>query len=290
MIREVAPAKINLALHVRHRRPDGYHELETLFAFATDGDVVTVDEADQDSFEITGPFAAALSPSPTGRGKGPAGEAGGKGEGRADNLVTAARDAFRTLHPTPPVAITLTKNLPVASGIGGGSADAAATLRALARLADVDPATLHDLAAQLGADVPACLNGRTALGTGKGDALADLHGLAGTPLLLVNTGVAISTAAVFAAWDGIDRGSLPGGDLLARAKAARNDLETSATALAPVIADVRALLDATPGAVLSRMSGSGATCFALFDTPDNRARAAEDARSRSWWCLETSIA
>ena len=309
IIRETAPAKINLALHVRRRRPDGYHDLETLFAFAWDGDVVTVEEADQDSFEINGPFAAALSPSPIGRGvsgeqrlplfrscwghdrpeTGPAREAGGKGEGRVDNLVTKARDAFRRTHPTPPVAITLTKNLPIASGIGGGSADAAATLRALARLTDVDPATLHPIAAKLGADVPACLSGRTALGTGRGDVLVEQTGLAGAPLLLVNPGVPVSTAAVFAVWDGVDRGPLPEGDLLARARAGRNDLEPPAIALAPVIADVRALLDTAPGVILSRMSGSGATCFALFDTPEDRARAADAARSRSWWCLETTL-
>ena len=293
MIRERAPAKINLALHVRHRRPDGYHDLETLFAFATDGDVVTVEEADQDGFKIDGPFATALKSSPErGGGPRPQGvvEGGARRTPAPDNLVLRARDLFRTLHPTPLLAITLTKNLPIASGIGGGSADAAATLRALARLTGVAPATLHAIAAQLGADVPACLHGRTALGTGRGDALADLTGLAGTPLLLVNPGVAVSTAAVFAAWDGIDRGPLPEGALLEMARAGRNDLERPATTRAPVIADVRALLDAAPGAILSRMSGSGATCFALFDTPVALARAAEAAHARGWWCLETALA
>lgn len=285
-IQETAPAKINLALHVRGRRPDGYHDLETLFAFARDGDVVKVEEAEEDSFAITGPFASAL-PSPL-QGREWPSEAR-SGEGQSGNLVLRARDAFRTLHPAPPVAITLIKNLPVASGIGGGSADAAATLRALARLSGVDPATLHPIAATLGADVPACLSGRTALGTGRGDVLDELDGLAGTPLLLVNPGVAVSTAAVFAAWDGVDRGALPGGDLFARAREGRNDLEPAAVALAPVIAEVRALLDAAPGALLGRMSGSGATCFALFDTSAARDAAAQAARARGWWCLATTL-
>ena len=281
MIVEPAPAKINLALHVRHRRPDGYHELETLFAFATDGDVLTVAPADADRFEIDGPFAALLIPAQGRRGAAD------------DNLVTKARDAFRrTFGIDRRYAIRLTKNLPVASGIGGGSADAAATLRALARLDAValaDP-RLHAIAATLGADVPPCLTGRTALGTGRGDDLVMLDGLAGTPLLLVNPGVGVSTAAVFAGWDGVDRGALPGGDLLARARAGRNDLEAPATILAPVIADVRALLDAAPGAILSRMSGSGATCFALFADPAARDAAAIAAGARGWWTLATMMA
>jgi len=293
MIVEPAPAKINLALHVRRRRADGYHDLETLFAFATDGDVIAVEEADRDTFHITGPHAAALHTSPE-RGGGPPPEAVVEGQSHAppsDNLVLRARDAFRTLTPTPPVAITLTKNLPVASGIGGGSADAAATLRALARLAGIDltDPRLHDIATTLGADVPACLAGRTALGTGKGDALADLTGLADTAVLLVNPNVAISTAQVFARWDGIDRGPLPTGDLLARARAARNDLEPPAIALAPIIADVRALLDAAPGTILARMSGSGATCFALFEDDATRDAAAEAATARGWWTLATRM-
>ena len=274
MIREVAPAKINLALHVRHRRSDGYHELETLFAFATDGDVVTVEQAGRDAFRVEGPFAAALGGSTT----------------DADNLVARARDALRGLHHVPPVAITLTKNLPVASGIGGGSADAAATLRALARWIRIDPATLHDVAAGLGADVPACLRGRTTMGTGRGDALADVSGLEGTPLLLVNPGVGVSTAAVFAAWDGVDRGPVMNGGLLDRALAGRNDLEPPAIAIAPVIAQVRSVLDAAPGAILSRMSGSGATCFALFDSAGDRTAAAAATRARGWWTMETSLA
>jgi len=283
VIVEPAPAKINLALHVRHRRPDGYHELETLFAFATDGDLLAVDQADADDFRIDGPFASALISS----------RSQGEGAVSDDNLVTKALAAFRqTFAINHPYAIRLTKNLPVASGIGGGSADAAATLRALARLNAVplDHPSLHAIAATLGADVPPCLTGRTALGTGRGDDLVALEGLAGTPLLLVNPRVAVSTAAVFAGWDGIDRGALPEGDLLTRARAGRNDLEAPATCLAPVIADVRASLDAAPGAILSRMSGSGATCFALFTDPAARDTAAEQATRQGWWSLATTMA
>lgn len=279
---ERAPAKINLALHVRHRRPDGYHALETLFAFAVDGDTITVDEAEANSLTITGPFAADLLPADAGDGRA----------AWSGNLVSAAADAFAAAFGVDARhAITLDKHLPVASGIGGGSADAAATLRALARLHAVAPydPRLYAVAARLGADVPACLANRTTLGTGKGDVLVDLEGLAGTPLLCVNPGVAVSTAAVFAAWDGIDRGPIPEGALLARALAGRNDLEPPATALAPAIAEVRALMDAAPGVTLARMSGSGATCFALFDTVAARDAAAAQAAARGWWALATAL-
>ncbi len=306
VITEPAPAKINLALHVRRRRADGYHDLETLFAFATEGDIVTVDAAKNNSLTITGPFAAALIPTPD---TTPA-KAGA--QSRADNeeahgspnatpgdapwsgnLVTAAADAFTAAFaPDAHHAITLEKHLPIASGIGGGSADAAATLRALARVHGVAPTAprLHDIAAKLGADVPACLANRTTLGTGKGDTLTTLEGLSGTPLLLVNPGIALSTAAVFKAWDGHDRGPIPEGDLLNRALQGRNDLEPPALVLAPVIAEVRMLLDAARGVLLSRMSGSGATCFALFDSPEARDIAASAAKARGWWTLATKLA
>ena len=278
MIVETAPAKINLALHVRRRRPDGYHEIETLFAFATDGDTVTLRRADADHFTVTGPFADSLRPQP--------------GQGSDGNLVTRAAAAFATSFAIDARhGIVLDKHLPIASGIGGGSADAAATLRGLARLHDVDPADprLVEIAASLGADVPACLAGRTALGTGRGDSLVALDGLAGTPLLLVNPHVAVSTAAVFAGWDGVDRGPIPEGDLLDRAVAARNDLEPAARRIAPDIANVLALLASADGVILTRMSGSGATCFALFDSIAARSEAARTAAAAGHWCLETKL-
>ncbi|MEG3175253.1 4-(cytidine 5'-diphospho)-2-C-methyl-D-erythritol kinase [Sphingomonas sp. RB3P16] len=274
MITETAPAKINLALHVRARRADGYHELETLFAFVTDGDTVTLEPGPL-SLTITGPFGAGL-------------------RAEDDNLVLRAARAFAQRYGLDVAgAFTLDKHLPVASGIGGGSADAAAALRALARLNGIaidDPA-LFDIAATLGSDVPACLLGRTALGQGRGERLAPLDGPSGMPALLVNPGVAVSTAAVFKAWDGADRGAMPDGDVLAVALAARNDLEPPARKLAPEIDAVLDLL-AMPAPILARMSGSGATCFALYASAADRAAAATRIRTAqpAWWCLETRLA
>lgn len=272
---ETAPAKLNLALHVRARRADGYHELETLFAFARDGDTVTVERSERPAFTVTGPFAAAVGPD-------------------ADNLVTRAERAFcRAFAVDEPHAITLDKHLPVASGIGGGSADAAATLRALATIHGVaaDDARLMAIAAALGADVPACLLGRPTFGSGRGDALVPVAGLGEMPALLVNPLVAVSTAAVFAGWDGVDRGALPEGDTLARALAGRNDLQPPAEVVAPVIRAVLAALGACEGVVMARMSGSGATCFALFDdvaARDSASLAIAD-RAPDWWRLATRI-
>jgi len=275
MIVEVAPAKINLALHVRARRDDGYHALETLFAFLRDGDTVRIARNDTPSFALTGPFGEALA-------------------GEGDNLVTSAASAFAARYGGGPWAITLDKHLPIASGIGGGSADAAATLRALARLegVPVDDPPLFAIAETLGADVPACLLGRSAIGTGKGEQLVPVDGLSDMPVLLVNPGVAVSTGAVFRMWDGVDKGPLGDGAPMALALAGRNDLEPPAREIAPVIGDVVALLAAQPGVMLARMSGSGATCFALFDQAARRTAAAMLIRRErpAWWCLESTLA
>ncbi|MGC6399535.1 4-(cytidine 5'-diphospho)-2-C-methyl-D-erythritol kinase [Sphingomonas sp. FW199] len=272
-ITEPAPAKINLALHVRARRPDGYHELETLFAFVEAGDVVSVEPAERDEFRICGRFGAAL-------------------DAESDNLVTRARDRFRAAFGLPAVAIELVKNLPVASGIGGGSADAAATLRALARMTGIgaDDARLHDLADGLGSDVPACLFGRTAMGRGRGEQLQPLIGAARRPVLLINPGIAVSTAAVFARWDGVDRGPLRTDDVMEAALDGRNDLYPPARLVAPGIDAPLALLEASPGVVLARMSGSGATCFALFDSEERMLAAAERASIQAgWWVCPTRL-
>ncbi|WP_448657837.1 4-(cytidine 5'-diphospho)-2-C-methyl-D-erythritol kinase [Sphingomonas sp. CJ99] len=271
---EPAPAKINLALHVRARRPDGYHELETLFAFVEAGDTVTVAPADRDGFALSGQFSAQL----------------GAGD---DNLVIRARDRFRSGFGLPAVRILLDKQLPVASGIGGGSADAAATLRALARMQGiaVDDPTLLAIADALGSDVPACLLSRTAIGRGRGEALVPVVGHPGQPVLLVNPGIAVSTAQVFARWDGVDRGALPDGpDIMAAAGAGRNDLYPPALEVAPSIAEPMRWLAGQPGAGLVRMSGSGATCFALFDSNDAARAAAERGRAHShWWVRATQL-
>lgn len=300
MIVETAPAKINLALHVRARRADGYHELETLFAFAQDGDTVTVAPADRWSFTVTGPYATALAasgfPATSGVQRGssdtPDRDATSAFVDAQDLVQKAANSFLHVFHDTPPQAITLDKHLPIASGIGGGSADAAATLRALARTIGLSPDDhrLLAVARPLGADVPACLLGRTSLGTGAGEELVPIDGLPDQLLLLVNPGVAVSTAAVFRGWDGVDRGGIGGGPLMERARAGRNDLAAPARGLAPVIAEVEELLAAAPGVILSRMSGSGATCFALFEEPGALDAAADRARARGWWTLATRLA
>lgn len=275
MIVEQAPAKINLALHVRARRDDGYHEIETLFAFLQDGDEVRLAEGPP-SFAVEGPFAGALA-------------------GEGDNLVTRAAYTYATAFSAPAEgAFTLVKRLPVASGIGGGSADAAAALRALARRDGValDDPRLFDIADRLGSDVPACLLGRSALGRGRGEQLEPVDGLTGMPVLLVNPGVAVSTGPVFAAWDGRDRGPIGEGALLGRALLGRNDLEAPARKIAPAIGEALALLLDSDGTRLVRMSGSGATCFALYDRPEDRATAARAIRAMrpGWWCLESTLA
>ncbi|MFC3441231.1 4-(cytidine 5'-diphospho)-2-C-methyl-D-erythritol kinase [Sphingobium rhizovicinum] len=276
---EIAYAKVNVALHVRSRRDDGYHALESLFVFAGDGDRLE-GQATQDGaidLIIDGPFGAGL-------GAGP------------DNLVMRAARALQSyLGQQRGAAIRLTKNLPVASGIGGGSADAAATLRLLARLWDVriEAEELAGLALDLGSDVPACVASVTQLVTGRGEHLARhaVEGLEGLPMLLVNPGVGVSTASVFAGWDRQDRGPLDAGSLDALVRIGRNDLENPAIAVAPVIADVLAALERTQGVVLARMSGSGATCFALFETDDALAQAADAIRwtHPAWWVMETRI-
>lgn len=265
MAAETAYAKINLALHVRRRRADGYHELETLFAFLSDGDRLEMAEAAGDALTIAGPFAAGL------------------GTG-ADNLVLRAAAAFRARYGGGGAAFALDKRLPVAAGIGGGSADAAAALRLLAARAGVaaDDAGLVGIAAGLGADVPACLASIGQRGAGRGDELAAVTGTAGVPVLLVNPRRPLSTGAVFGAWDGVDRGALAAGDPIAAAVAGRNDLEPAARALEPAIDGVLAWLARQGGVRLARMSGSGATCFALFEDAGARDAAAAAVPAGYW--------
>ncbi len=262
MDRETAYAKINLALHVRRRRDDGYHDLETLFAFCEDGDAVEAKVAESLSLTIDGPFAQGLSDT--------------------DNLVLQAAEM---LGQGRGAAIRLTKNLPVASGIGGGSADAAATLRLLSRLWQID-ADLYEIAAKLGADVPACIASVTARGEGRGDDLTiDCANVSETPVLLINPMIPLATATVFKTWDGFDRGRLSDW------RAGRNDLEQPARALVTEIGAVVDWLSAQAGVSVARMSGSGATCFALFDNLFNRSTVAAGAARAfpSYWTMQSVL-
>lgn len=269
---EIAYAKLNLALHVRKRRTDGYHEIETLFAFLNNGDRLSVEEDEELGLSLTGPFADGLS--------------------EEDNLVLdAARLLASYSAGTARGKITLDKRLPVASGIGGGSADAAASLRMLNRFwgLDLTMTELEDLSRPLGADVPACIFSRTCRADGIGQ---DLHPVVNGRLdqqtvLLVNPLIPVPTGQVFAKWDGLDKGGLGEGNPLEVALTGRNDLEEPALAVVPMIGEMLKLLEETEP-LFSRMSGSGATCFALFET-EERAREARIMILTRWPDLWTVI-
>jgi 4-diphosphocytidyl-2-C-methyl-D-erythritol kinase len=269
----LARAKINLWLKVVGRRADGYHLLDSLVAFADLADSLDAQTADKLSLALDGPGAPSLA-------------------GEGDNLVLkAARLLADHAGVAPRAALRLTKRIPVAAGLGGGSADAAAALQALVELwrLALPVEELFDLAARLGADVPMCLAGRAALVSGIGEKLAPAPALPACGLLLVNPGVALPTADVFAA----RRGGFSNGQPLARpwsdlanlveALAARgNDLASAATTLCPAVADVLAFLRASSAVRYAAMSGSGATCFALYDTPAAAKRAAAGVPT-AWW-------
>ncbi|MEE2980116.1 MAG: 4-(cytidine 5'-diphospho)-2-C-methyl-D-erythritol kinase [Pseudomonadota bacterium] len=271
-----ALAKLNLYLHVTGRRDDGYHTLDSLIVFAGIGDRVIASPADDLGLQLTGPFAQVLAGDP-------------------DNLVLhAAHLLARAGGVEPRAAISLEKNLPVAAGLGGGSADAAAALRALATLWNLSIAAddLAALALDLGADVPVCLAARAAFVGGIGEDLAPPPPLPSAHMVLVNPGVALPTAAVFGELGGVFTG--PGrfaeaptdAASLARALAARsNDLEAPARRLCPEVDQALAALTAEPGCLLARMSGSGATCFGLFANAGHAAAAADriSAGHSEWW-------
>ena len=273
---ERAPAKVNLTLQVIGRRADGYHELESLVVFADVGDVLKIDPADMLTLTVDGPFAAGLA-------------------GEGDNLVLrAARALADRAANTPGAAMTLTKNLPVASGIGGGSADAAAALRGLVRLWGVAlaPDERAALALSLGADVPVCLRGEPVIMSGIGEALLPVPAVPPLWLLLVNPGVAVSTPAVFKGLAGtfstVTEPRLPPPDpagFIAWAAARGNDLEAPACRIAPAVGAVLAALRQRPDCLLARMSGSGATCFGLFasEAAARAGAAAVAARNPDWW-------
>ena len=270
---ETAYAKINLALHVRRRREDGYHDIETLFAFAQHGDQLQASFADTLDLTIDGPFGSGLSADD-------------------DNLVMQAANRLRAhFSITNGASIRLTKNLPIASGIGGGSADAAAAARLLNRLWDIQATEqeIADILAPLGADIPACVFSRTSFGSGTGTALElrDDSNVPARHLLLVNPLQSVSTSAIFKAWDGQDKGPVARRDIWQAALSGRNDLEPIAAAICPAITDILDILARAKPAMV-RMSGSGATCFALFaETEDlEAAKAHLDPR---WWSMGTEL-
>jgi 4-diphosphocytidyl-2-C-methyl-D-erythritol kinase len=286
-----APAKVNLTLRVLGRRADGYHDLESLVAFADVGDRLALTVGDALTLTVVGPAAAQTG-------------------AEADNLVTKATRALAARVPGLRAgAFRLDKNLPVAAGLGGGSADAAAALRLLAqvnKLAPDDP-RLHDAARATGADVPVCLDPRSRIMRGIGEILSAPLRLPRLHALLVNPGVAVPTKPVFSRWKpsanpirasdtAADFAGLPNmrseKELFHWLASEANDLEAPAIALAPVIAEVLASLRAAAGCRLARMSGSGATCFALFSSAADRASAGNSLRAKSpaWWIAETMLA
>ncbi|MBN9562172.1 MAG: 4-(cytidine 5'-diphospho)-2-C-methyl-D-erythritol kinase [Alphaproteobacteria bacterium] len=270
ILTEAAPAKVNLYLHVTGKRPNGYHELDSLVVFAGAADELRAEPAEALSLVFRGPFGAPLA-------------------AEADNLVLrAARALLAAAGHESLVRLTLEKNLPVASGIGGGSADAAACLRLLGRLWNVTAPP--ELALSLGADVPVCLAGVAARMSGVGECLTPAPRLPACGMVLVNPGVALGTADVFRARVGgfSAVAALPEAWPDARSMTddlvrLGNDLEVPAIGLCPVIGDVLAALRAAPGCLLARMSGSGATCFGLFADPDGAARVARALRRPGWW-------
>ncbi|MFO1068432.1 MAG: 4-(cytidine 5'-diphospho)-2-C-methyl-D-erythritol kinase [Geminicoccaceae bacterium] len=272
-----ARAKVNLDLLVTARRPDGYHELDSLVVFAGAADTVTVAAAADLSLEVKGRYAGDVPP------------------GEGNHVLGAARALAAAVGCAPRARLTLVKDLPVASGIGGGSSDAAATLHALCRLWGLEmPAErLRDIGLTIGADLPVCLYGAAVRMRGIGERLDPVRGLPDLPLLLVNPGVAVPTGPVFRALRLADepkpRAVLPPhpslGELAAWLAASRNDLQAPAVSIAPVIGTLLDELQALPDCLVARMSGSGATCWALF--PDARRLAAAHATlvaaHPAWW-------
>ncbi len=270
--KQTANAKINLCLHVTGQQVDGYHLLDSLVVFADYGDALTFVDADEFSVSIDGPFGAGL-------------------DGGSDNLITRAGVALGERG----AAVELTKNLPISSGIGGGSADAAATLRGLSALWNVD--IPDDLGLSLGADVPVCLAGRSVRMHGVGEQLEPIDFLPAMPAILVNAGDAVSTPTVFSALSAKQNdpiGALPTEPLnfqqaVTYLAGLRNDLQAPATAISPNIADVLDVMN--QDAVLARMSGSGATCFGLYENISMAQTAAEKiaVQHPNWWVQAVTL-
>lgn len=275
-VAEAAPAKINLALHVTGRRDDGYHLIESLSVFTAFGDEIAIGPAPRDLFTVSGPYADEIP--------------GGTG-----NLVVQARDTLRKVAgpaAVPPALIFLEKNIPASSGVGGGSSDAAAVLKGLARFwkLDLGAGALSRIGLTLGADVPMCLHARPLVARGIGDIVEPVGKFPSLALVLVNPRVAVSTPQVFAALESRENPPLPplpakldATSLLGWLSATRNDLMAPAMELAPAIGEVLAAL-ASQNAAFARMSGSGATSFGLFKDNATAQRAASAiAAARSDW-------
>jgi 4-diphosphocytidyl-2-C-methyl-D-erythritol kinase len=272
---ESAHAKVNLFLHVTGRRGDGYHLLDSLVVFAGVADRIAFEPAADLTLTVTGPFASSLAAEP-------------------DNLVLRAARALAMesgLHPTG--ALTLEKQIPVASGIGGGSADAAAALRLLHRVWRLNVASpaMDVIAAGLGADVPVCLHNQPLRMRGVGEHLTQAPSLPTSGLVLVNPGVPLATVSVFRARTGpysleavLPNGWATAGEMAAALGGMSNDLEAPAIGLVPAISDVLRAIANAPGCLLARMSGSGATCFGLFGSAEEAAVAARELARPGWWC------
>jgi 4-diphosphocytidyl-2-C-methyl-D-erythritol kinase len=279
---EAAPAKVNLTLRIVGRRADGYHELESLVGFAGVGDTLSLVPSVETILDITGPYSAACGPG-------------------ADNLVLKAMNALRARIPGMVAGrFALNKILPVAAGIGGGSADAAAALRLLARANGIAKGDrrLMDAARATGADVPVCLEPHPRVMRGIGEVLSSPISLPPLPAVLVNPRVALSTRDVFAAFAGMQGSAKPLPEIPRDAEslfgflaAHGNDLEPPAVRCAPVVGEVLDALEALPHVKLARMSGSGSTCFALFALAGHAKAAARQlsAVQPGWWVEATVI-
>nr|WP_218650231.1 4-(cytidine 5'-diphospho)-2-C-methyl-D-erythritol kinase [Brevundimonas sp. P7753] len=276
-MRGLAPAKINLFLHVGPVADDGYHPLASLVAFADVGDALTVTRAGALSLAVTGPFGEALA-----------------GEGA--NLILRGLRALGEAAGigAPPVAVTLDKQLPIAAGLGGGSADAGTAIRLAAQLLDLDldEAALEAVAGVVGADGPMCLRARPAWATGRGDDLRDEPRLPPLHAVLLNPGVASPTGAVYRAYDdapagGADCPEAPAdwspAAVIDWLKGQRNDLEAPALRVTPGIAEALSAMRAAPGCRLTRMSGSGATVFGLFEDAASASHAVGSLQRSGWW-------
>lgn len=264
-MQEIAYAKINLALHVRKRRADGYHEIETVFAFVDAGDRLSVTPAGEDRLMVCGEFGSQLN----------------------DPFGNIVAKALSSLPRKEGWAVTLEKNLPVAAGLGGGSADAGAIFRLVEREVGL-PDGWEAKAAALGADVPACVTSECAIGRGIGTELETVNNdLAGVSVLLVNPRIPLDTSAVYRGWDGEDRGALPDGDIRTMTLDGRNDLEAPAIAICPEISGVLVALWAT-SPLVARMSGSGATCFALYESEEQAEKTMQGLSGAhpEWWFLK----